>query len=57
MTGESSRGLVGSMKPTTEEIRYAAKTIASALETIGVTKFGIIGGGGAVTLLGSQYNL
>lgn len=45
MTGESSGGLVGSMKPTTEEIRYAAKTIASALETIGVTKFGIIGGG------------
>ena len=37
------------MKPTEEEIRYAAKTI-------GVTKFGIIGGG-AVTLLGSQYNL
>lgn len=32
------------------------KTVASALETIGITKFGIIGGG-AVTILGSQYNL
>lgn len=47
MTGESSGGLVGSMKPTEEEIRYAAKTIAWALETISVTKFGIIGGGGS----------
>ena len=45
MTGESSGGSVGSMKPTREEIHYAAKTIASALETIGVTKFGINGGG------------
>lgn len=44
------------MKPTTADIHYAAKTITSVLETIGVTKFGIIGGG-AVTLLGSQYNL
>lgn len=56
MTGGSSGGSVGSLKPTTAEIHYAAKTVASALETIGITKFGIIGGG-AVTILGSQYNL
>lgn len=55
-TGGSSGGSAGSLKPTKEEINNAATTIAWALETIGITKYGLIGGG-ALSILGSQYNL
>jgi len=52
-TGGSSGG---SPKPTTAELQHAAATLAWALETIGVTKYGFIGGG-AISMLSTQYGL
>jgi hypothetical protein len=55
--GGSSRGSSGgSSKPTAAELQYAAATLAWALETIGVTKYGFIGGG-AISILSTQYGL
>ncbi|PVH78043.1 hypothetical protein DL98DRAFT_517016 [Cadophora sp. DSE1049] len=46
----------GSSKTSTAELQNAAATLAWALETIGVTKYGFIGGG-AVSILSTQYGL
>lgn len=56
LTGGSSTGLVKSLWPTQEELNSAAITLASALDTIGVTKYGLIGGG-AVSILSFYYGM
>lgn len=51
-----SRSAQTSTKPTHSELEYAAGVIAWALETIGVRKFGFIGGA-AVAIFATQYGL
>lgn len=41
----SSATSAGTSKPTKAELEYAAATLAWALETIGVTRYGFIRGG------------
>ncbi len=55
-SGGSSESSGGSSKPTKTELEYAASTLAWALETIGVTKYGFIGGG-AISIFATQYGL
>ena len=56
LTGESSTSSVKSLWPTQEELNNAALTLATALDTIGVTKYGLIGGG-AVSILSFYYGI